>query len=34
MEHATGEAWLGSKARELGLVDEFATRDEIIGSAC
>jgi len=31
---ATGEAWLGSKAQELGLVDELATSDEIICSAC
>ena len=27
---ATGEAWLGSKALQLGLVDQLATRDEII----
>ena len=31
---ATGEAWLGSKALELGLVDELATSDEIVRSAC
>jgi serine protease SohB len=31
---ATGEAWLGSKALELGLVDELATSDEIIRTAC
>jgi serine protease SohB len=31
---ATGEAWLASKALELGLVDELATSDEIIRSAC
>jgi serine protease SohB len=31
---ATGEAWLGSKALERGLVDELATSDEIIRSAC
>jgi serine protease SohB len=31
---ATGEAWLGSKALELGLVDALATSDEIIRSAC
>ena len=31
---ATGEVWLGSKALELGLVDELATSDEIIRSAC
>jgi len=31
---ATGEAWLGSQALELGLVDELATSDEIIRSAC
>ncbi|MBW8459334.1 MAG: protease SohB [Thiobacillus sp.] len=31
---ATGEAWLGSKAQELGLVDELATSDEIICNAC
>jgi len=31
---ATGEAWLGSKALELDLVDELATSDEIIRSAC
>jgi len=30
----TGEAWLGSRALELGLVDELATSDEIIRSAC
>ncbi len=30
----TGEAWLGSQALELGLVDELATSDEIIRSAC
>ncbi len=27
---ATGEAWLGSKALQLGLVDQLATSDEII----
>ncbi|MGC9216927.1 protease SohB [Acidithiobacillus sp.] len=27
---ATGEAWLGNKARQLGLVDDLATSDEII----
>src|SRR5512143_815654 len=31
---ATGEAWLGSKALELGLVHELGTSDEIIRSAC
>ena len=31
---ATGEAWLGSKALELGLVDELATSDEIVRRAC
>jgi len=31
---ATGEAWLGSQALELGLVDELATSDEIIRGAC
>jgi serine protease SohB len=31
---ATGEAWLGSRALELGLVDELATSDEIIRMAC
>ena len=31
---ATGEAWLGSKALELGLVDELATSDEVIRNAC
>lgn len=31
---ATGEAWLGSKALELGLVDALATSDEIVRSAC
>ena len=31
---ATGEAWLGSQALELGLVDELATSDEIIRKAC
>ncbi|HYP67743.1 MAG TPA: protease SohB [Thiobacillaceae bacterium] len=31
---ATGEAWLASKALELGLVDELATSDEIIRRAC
>ncbi|WP_414039109.1 protease SohB [Acidithiobacillus sp. M4-SHS-6] len=30
---ATGEAWLGSKALELGLVDQLATSDEIIVDA-
>lgn len=30
----TGEAWLGSQALELGLVDELATSDEIIRGAC
>jgi serine protease SohB len=30
----TGEAWLGSRALELGLVDALATSDEIIRSAC
>jgi serine protease SohB len=31
---ATGEAWLGSQALELGLVDELGTSDEIIRRAC
>ncbi|MDA8129478.1 MAG: protease SohB [Betaproteobacteria bacterium] len=31
---ATGEAWLGAKALDLGLVDELATSDEIIRRAC
>lgn len=31
---ATGEAWLGSQALELGLVDELATSDEVIRRAC
>jgi serine protease SohB len=31
---ATGEVWLGSKALELGLVDELATSDEVIRRAC
>jgi serine protease SohB len=31
---ATGEAWLGSQALELGLVDELATSDEIVRNAC
>jgi serine protease SohB len=31
---ATGEAWLGSQALELGLVDELGTSDEIIRAAC
>lgn len=31
---AAGEAWLGSKALELGLVDELATSDETIHAAC
>ena len=30
----TGEAWLGSQALDLGLVDELATSDEIIRGAC
>lgn len=30
---ATGEAWLGNKALELGLVDELAASDEIIVEA-
>ncbi len=30
----TGEAWLGSRALELGLVDELATSDDIIRRAC
>ncbi len=31
---ATGETWLGSRALELGLVDQIATSDEIIRAAC
>jgi serine protease SohB len=31
---ATGETWLGSRAHELGLVDEVATSDEIIINSC
>jgi serine protease SohB len=30
----TGEAWLGSRALELGLVDELGTSDEVIRRAC
>jgi len=30
----TGEAWLGSQALELGLVDELATSDDVIRRAC
>ena len=30
----TGEAWLGSRALELGLVDELGTSDEVIHRAC
>ena len=30
----TGEAWLGSQALELGLVDELATSDDIVRAAC
>lgn len=30
----TGEAWLGSQALELGLVDELATSDDLIRAAC
>jgi serine protease SohB len=30
----TGEAWLGSQALELGLVDELATSDDVIRAAC
>ena len=30
----TGEVWLGSKALELGLVDELATSDEVVRAAC
>src|SRR3569832_1012518 len=30
----TGEAWLGSQALELGLVDELGTSDDIIRRAC
>lgn len=31
---ATGEHWFGSKAKELGLVDEISTSDELIVKAC
>lgn len=31
---ATGEVWLGTRARELGLVDDIGTSDEAIVSAC
>jgi serine protease SohB len=31
---ATGEAWLGSQALELGLVDQLATSDDVIRAAC
>ena len=31
---ATGETWLGSRARELGLVDETSTSDEYIVANC
>lgn len=33
-EVATGEAWLGSKALELGLVDALATSDDLVLAAC
>lgn len=31
---ATGEVWLGSKAKELGLIDSVSTSDEYIIQAC
>jgi serine protease SohB len=31
---ATGEHWLGTRARELGLVDELGTSDDILLAAC
>jgi len=31
---ATGETWLGSRAKELGLVDAISTSDEYIVNAC
>lgn len=31
---ATGEAWYGSRARSLGLVDELATSDEYLTRCC
>ncbi|WCE30664.1 protease SohB [Vibrio sp. SCSIO 43137] len=31
---ATGEHWFGSKAKELGLVDEITTSDDIVVAAC
>lgn len=31
---ATGETWLGSRAKELGLVDAISTSDEYIVDAC
>ncbi len=31
---ATGEHWFGTKAKELGLVDDLATSDELIIEAC
>jgi len=31
---ATGETWLGSRAKELGLVDGISTSDEYIVNAC
>lgn len=31
---ATGETWQGTRAKELGLVDEIGTSDEIIVNAC
>lgn len=31
---ATGETWQGTRAKELGLVDEIGTSDDLIVSAC
>ena len=31
---ATGEAWYGTRALELHLIDELATSDEYIGQQC
>ncbi|MDV7103937.1 protease SohB [Vibrio sp. TH_r3] len=31
---ATGEHWFGTKAQELGLVDEISTSDDIVVNAC
>ncbi len=31
---ATGEHWFGTQAKELGLVDEIMTSDDIVVAAC